>query len=181
MKDFSAINDNELIYLIKNNNEKATLILIEKYKRFIYLKMKELYLRNKEDCYQEGLIILFNSVRTYNEKYNKSFQKYFEILLTNKFIDIKRQQERESSYLVLMEEKELEFCSYLCEDDNNLNFHIDNRFLSKLTFLEKTIFYDYFLQNMTIDEISEKQNMEKKNIYYTIYRIREKIKKYMVK
>ena len=181
MKGLNDINDNELIYLIKNNNERASLILIEKYRKFIYQKMKELYLRNKEDCFQEGLIILFNCVRTYNEKYNKTFQKYFELLLTNKFIDIKRQQERESSYLVLMEEKELEFCSYLCEDDNNLDFNVDNRFLSKLTFLEKTIFYDYFLQNMTIDEIKEKQNMEKKNIYYTIYRIREKIKKYMVK
>ena len=181
MKGFSNINDNELIYLIKNNNEKASLILIEKYKRFIYQKMNDLYLRNKDDCFQEGLIVLYNAVRTYDEKYNKTFQKYFELLLTNRFIDIKRQQECESNYLVLMEEKELDFCSYLCEEDNNLELNIDNRFLSKLTFLEKTIFYDYFLQNMKIDEISKKQNMEKKNIYYTIYRIREKIKKYVVK
>lgn len=181
MKKIIDFNDNELIYLIRNNNEQAQNLLIKKYDKFIHLKIHDMQLKNHEDCFQEGLMVLFNCAKTYNEKYNKTFMKYFETILNNRFIDIKRHQEKDNNYLVLLDEKEIDYCSVLCEDGIKLDFNINDVFLSKLTLMERSVFYDYYLCNMSIDEIANKQKVGKKNIYYVIYRIKGKIKKYMVK
>ena len=181
MNEIIDFNDNELIYLIRNNNEQATNLLIKKYDKYIHLKIHDMQLKNHEDCYQEGLMVLFYCAKTYNEMFNKSFMKYFETLLNNRYIDIKRAQDKESNYLVILDEKEIDYCSILCEDEEKLDFNINDVFLSKLTLIEKSVFYDYYLCNRTINEIANKQKVDKKNIYYVIYRIKGKIKKYMVK
>lgn len=175
-------NDNEIIYLIKSGNEDMFSILIKKYRRFIHGRIYEMNLNEHDDCFQEGLLVLYNAVMTFDDRFNKSFMKYFEKLLNHRLLDIKRMQEREnemmySSYL------ELDNFRAVREDQVLLkrNITIDSSFLVKLTDSERIIFEDYFLNNIPIDEIEKKHNINKKIIYYTIYRIKRKIKKYMVK
>jgi len=181
MKEIINFNDNELIYLIKNNNEQANNLLIKKYENYIHSRIHELGLENHEDCFQEGLIVLFNAVNNFNEDYNKSFTKYFEVLLNNKLIDLKRRQIKESNYFVLMDVFELDYCNYLNEESSLIEYNNCDALIAKLSFVEKSVFYDYFLCNLSIDEIALRQKTNKKNIYYIIYRIKKKIKKYMVK
>ena len=182
MKELIDYNDNELIYLMKNRSEYAYSILLRKYRRFIHGRIYELHLNDHEDCYQEGLVILYNAALSFSEDYNKSFMKYFEQLLNNKLLDIKRSQERENE---AMYSKRLNLDNFRAiREDNTLlkrDITISLSFLSKLTEIEKKIFDDYFLNNMPIMEISKKYNLSRKSIYYTIYRIKRKIKKYMVK
>ena len=52
---------------------------------------------------------------------------------------------------------------------------------AKLTFMEKEIYHDYFEGHLSIDAIAIKQKTDKRIIYNAIYRIKKKIKKYMVK
>lgn len=180
MNKIIDFNDNELIYLIKNNNELANTLLIKKYEKYIHSKIHELHLLNHEDCFQEGLIVLFNAVKTYDEKYNKSFNKFFEHLLNNKLIDIKRIQERESNYFVIMDEYEIEYSHYIC-DSEPIRYFMEDTTWAKLTFMEKEIYHDYFEGHLSIDAIAIKQKTDKRIIYNAIYRIKKKIKKYMVK
>ena len=179
--EYSEYNDNELVYLMKNGNEKAYCILLKKYKRFIHGRIYEMHLHDHEDCFQEGIVCLYNATLSFDDSFNKSFMKYFEQILNNRLLDIKRSQERESeviysSRLNLDNFREVKEESLLLKR----NFIVPKSFYTKLTKKERTVFDDYFLNNIPIDDIAKKNNTNKKSIYYTIYRIRGKIKKYMV-
>ena len=44
---------------------------------------------------------------------------------------------------------------------------------------EKNIFYEYYIEGMSIDDISLKEKIDKQYIYYLIHEIKDKIKKNM--
>lgn len=180
--DYKKYDDNELIYLIKMNNESAWEILVEKYKKFIHMKIYEYNLDNHEDCFQEGIISLYNAARVFDNNFNKSFMKYYENILIHKLLDIKRIQERESEFYTY--DMDLDNCLLLKEDSMTFNDDLlknSELLISKLTSMEKIVYEDYYINNLSIKDISIKNNMKVKNIYYTIYRIKGKIKKYMIK
>ena len=180
--DLTKYNDNELIYLIKSNNESALEALVEKYKKFIHMKIYEYNLDNHDDCFQEGIITLYNASKVFDTNYNKSFMKYFEGVLIHKLMDLKKVQDRENEFYTY--DINLDNVLLLKEDTNTFNNEVlknSELLLSKLTCLEKIIYEDYFVNNLSIKDISIKNNMKVKNIYYTIYRIKGKIKKYMIK
>lgn len=76
-------NDYELIYLIKEGNEKALNLMYQKYSNFIRIKARELgfsYL-DIDDCVQEGLILLTKALIIYDGNFKKSFWSYFNLIL----------------------------------------------------------------------------------------------------
>ena len=46
---------------------------------------------------------------------------------------------------------------------------------------ERIVFNDFYIEELSIDEIAEKEKIDKKYIYYIIFEIRTKIKKNMLK
>ena len=100
MDKYADYNDNEIIYLIKSGNEEAYNFLVEKYSRMIYSRIIQMRLTDAEDCYQEGLIALYDAINSYNIDFNKSFNKYFELVLKNRLIDIKRKNDSEYEYII---------------------------------------------------------------------------------
>jgi RNA polymerase sporulation-specific sigma factor len=161
-------NDYELLYLMDEFDEVAEKIFYEKYtnliKNRIYkFKIKDRY---KEDFLQEGLYMLFIAIRTYNDNYGKSFNKYFDLILKRKFIQI---ISREKNYFYQVDLKN--DVDYLSENEEFI--YEDN---SSFTIMEQKD-YGYLKKNYRQKDISKVLECDIKSVYNCICRIKTKLKK----
>ena len=147
-------------------DEEAERILFEKYTILIKyrvhrFKVKERYV---DDFIQEGLFMLLIAIRTYNEFSNKTFTKYFDLILQRKF---RRLMEQDKNYFYNVD---------LIEDDNILQepcvfvYEYNNDSLSELE--EKVL--KMKRKNYRPKEIAETLKCDVKSIYNCLYRIRNK-------
>lgn len=171
------MNDYELLYLIQCENEIAYNIMMNKYKPLIYSKMKQLNVTEKDDFLQEGLIILDRAINIYSDKYNKTFTKFFEFLLNNRFLDLIKARR---------EIREVEFCEdmYYKEDyeldEETYNYNIE-RFKNMLPENLHIIFDYYFVSNYSANFIANKIKEDVSDVYYKIQKIRRILKKSVLK
>ncbi|MCR5112691.1 MAG: hypothetical protein K6A63_02005, partial [Acholeplasmatales bacterium] len=79
-------NDYELLYLYKEGNERALDILFYKYEHLIETVVNDYmpYGDSRPDMVQEGRIILFNCIKSFNEYIGVTFYSYFVIALRRK-------------------------------------------------------------------------------------------------
>ena len=69
---FIKHNDYEIIFLIREGNDEALTLMFEKYTPLIYKKISKFNLGYEaEDMYQEGLLMLYKSIRFYDFRYFK--------------------------------------------------------------------------------------------------------------
>lgn len=165
-------NDNELLYLIKEESEEAKEILFTKYSFYIKMKIKEMHIERQDydDFFQEGLIALYTAIRKFNENNANSFFTFFDVILKRKFIDLLRKRKRENAYFTYGIAEE-----YLI-DTSNIKENDILEEPTNLTSLEKTVFdkkYRYFLKNT---EIAKELGKSVKSVYSTIERIKKKCK-----
>ena len=170
-------NDNELLYLIGENNDDAKDILISKYKPLVLKYIKKNLIKQEEfdDYYQEGMLCLIKAINTYNEMYSYSFNSYFELILKRKFIDlIKKKKSQESiSYSDELEEYVVDYLSIINDDRNNF-IEENNVKLSKFELLVYQYKCIECLKPAKIAKILEK---DIKQIYDAINRIKIKTAK----
>ena len=102
-------NDYELLYLMSEFDEEAERILFEKYTNLIKARIRKFGVkpRYKEDFVQEGLYMLVVAVRTYNELSNKTFNKYFDLILQRKFLKIIQKEKNYYNDVDLREEENI--------------------------------------------------------------------------
>ena len=83
------INDNELIYLIKENDEYSMKLLFNKYKPIVYKICSTYFIKMKNygvefnDLIQEGYFALYRASCTYNSNSNVKFFTYFGNCIRN--------------------------------------------------------------------------------------------------
>lgn len=164
---YFVMNDYELIYLIQEEHDDHALrFMFLKYHKFIWKHVHLLNVSSKDsdDFHQEGVLMLFKAIKTFNEKFNKTFTRYFELILKRHFYQLKRSL---PTYILY---EHTDFCkgvSYIEEEPVFLDLKSD---------LEQMIYEHYFQQRKPIDEIVSLTNYTKKQIYNSIYRIKEKYK-----
>lgn len=80
--DYKKYNDNELIYMVQENDENSVSILLNKYKP-ILLKISNEYYRKYngniyefDDFYQESLIAFYKALHMYDDNRNALFYTY---------------------------------------------------------------------------------------------------------
>jgi RNA polymerase sporulation-specific sigma factor len=162
-----VMNDYELIYLIQSNHDHIALdFLYHKYEKFIWKNVHLLNIDEKEfdDFFQEGNLMFLKAVKTFNEEKNKSFTRYFELILKRQFY-----------YLVgRLPKYELneELCLYLGANPVKEEL-LDIDFKSEL---EAQVYDLHFVNNKQIKEIASLLETDSKSIYNAIYRIKEKYK-----
>ncbi|MGL4949869.1 MAG: hypothetical protein ACRC5M_05765 [Anaeroplasmataceae bacterium] len=170
---FSSINDYELIYLINDMNEKALELMYKKYSYLINKKVYEmgLNLNYKDDFMQIGYISLNTALNTFNEKYNKSFFKYYELILRR---DLIRHNIKFSKYDLSVEDDVIDYIA--CEDKVEFNekFDIDTSIFNKIELL---VFNDIYVYNLSYDEIVLKHKITKKYLYNRIEAIKLKLRR----
>ncbi|MGI6329474.1 MAG: sigma-70 family RNA polymerase sigma factor [Bacilli bacterium] len=87
MMNYKDYNDYELLYLIQDNNERATELLYEKYRFIVELKAKKKvrYAKGKgldyNDLVQEGMIGLSEAIRDYRDDRNAKFSTFANLCI----------------------------------------------------------------------------------------------------
>jgi RNA polymerase sporulation-specific sigma factor len=162
-----VMNDYELIYLIQSNHDHIAFdFLYQKYEKFIWKNVHLLNIDEKEfdDFFQEGNLMFLKAVKTFNEEKNKSFTRYFELILKRQFYQL----------IARLPKYELneELCMYLGsshkeEDSLQMDFKSE---------LESQVYDLHFINNRQIKDIVILLKTDSKAIYNAIYRIKEKYK-----
>ena len=110
--------------------------------------------------------MLFIAIRTYNDNFGKSFNKYFDLILKRKFIQI---ISREKNYFYQVDLKD--DVDYLSENEE---FVYEDT--SAFTIMEQKI-YEYLKKNYRPKDISKALECDIKSVYNCICRIKAKLKK----
>jgi RNA polymerase sporulation-specific sigma factor len=177
--DFRNYNDFEIIDLINQGNEEALELMFGKYKWLVAKKISSFNLTDEyDDCFQEGMIVLYKSVVKFNDAKNKSFTRFFESNLEHHFISIIRSRRRKIRFLneklPMLVDDEVNETEREVYTEQDIFAAID-----KLSPLEKSIFTGKFIQNKDAQTIAGEQNIPIKKVYNAVDRIRQKIKMHL--
>lgn len=85
--DYKLINDYELIYLIKEGNETAYLLLFKKYELYLWKIAKDFigYNEKMEDLVQEGRILMNTCIYAYKSDLGISFFSFVTLCLRREY------------------------------------------------------------------------------------------------
>jgi len=161
-------NDYELIYLYKNTQDDDIFqIMIQKYSPLIWKNIHQMYIEPKDydDFYQEGIILLHQAMLTFDDTKNKTFTRYFELILVRRFVYLKNK----TKSLILYPKPEL-FESVYEENFDSIQEP------ENLAPLEKKIYDNYFLEKKIVTTIAAELKISEKSVKNAIYRIKKKMK-----
>lgn len=180
---YGGYNDYELLYLARENSEEAIDIIFDKYNNFI---IKKAYgfknILNFDDLCQEGKMVLSKAIQNFDEVYNKTFTRYFEMLVNHRFIDLARIRQREKRFLEFNDEivNNYQMNFYNKIDQLVLKETVEINYQKLSTFEKKVFIYKYF-KNMKVLEISNKLQTNPINISNAIQRIKRKLRNNFLK
>ena len=201
--DYKGYNDNELVYLCHENNEDATNIIINKYKKQILITLKEYRKKynivgiETADLYQEALLGLLRAINTYKEDKDVTFYTYANVCIKKSIINaIKKTFEKKSRILnnsysldKLINNSESNLYEIFKDESSDPDKLIIDResvdefvkkLESKLSKSEIEIF-ELKLKGLKNNEISSIIDKDKKYIENTMFRITKKYKELMNK
>lgn len=163
------LNDYEIIYLIRSENDEIALKhLITKYEKMIYKIIHQSGVEKKyhEDFYQEAIILLAHIVQTFDEYKDKSFTRFFELVLKRRFQRLKQKNDK----FIL-----IEFLGQTLSRDYRVNHEnglILNEKSSTLSSIEKVCYKLYFIKHLKPKEIARVLEMDIKKVYNLIYALK---------
>ena len=191
------LNDNELIYMIRQRNEKAFAFLVNKYQVEIRRWLRHILrtyprYQDQEDFYQIALLKLHESIDDYKAD-QSSFHNYYFKVLKHTTVDMIRSMNtysrRQDKYMVSLDmhiqEGETNYrlmdmiVDEIPADEDEQEEHIKENVLytqKRLNPLEvdilslRTLGYSY-------DQIAEKLNIPKKKVDNTLCKIRKRKKR----
>ncbi len=163
-------NDYELLYLIKGENDQIALqYLFNKYEKFVWKIIHTLQIHEKErvDFMQEGRLMFYKAIQTFDEYKNKTFTRYFELILKRHYYQLKN---RLPKYI---------FDEYIINQQSGYYLEEDySDFLYNCSAFEQQIFQLYFIENKSVKNVQNHVKCSIKQIYNAIYRLKEKYKNY---
>lgn len=166
-------NDYELLYLMNEFDEEAEKIFYDKYLAMIKSNVSKLNIndRYKEDYIQEGLYMLMVAIRTYDANSEKTFNRYFEMILVRRLKRLICKERRYLNNVDLIEDEHT-----LCEPETFVYMSDDETEESFLSGLEKQVLV-LKEKNYRPKDIAEVLKCDVKSIYNCLYRIKEKTKR----
>lgn len=171
---FKDLNDYELLYLIKEGNEKAYWLFLKKYEPFIVKLSKRFYSIYDDDFLYDGYLILNEAINKYDEKYNKTFYKFFELLLARYYCKFIRKSSMENvalnEYYYRLTLSKRRSYDERVELAKGEIYNIKDELL-------KNIILEYIYSDQTITTICKKYNYNVKNVYNKLYEIKNKLNK----
>lgn len=148
--------------------------MLEKYENLIRSKIYRfnIYRSQHDDFYQEGCLSLLEAIRKFDPKFNKSFTRFFELLLVRKFMTLLKKANKPLA--ILSEEIINTIRVEETKTDYITNNHIEKAF-EVLTEKEFDVFYEFYVHNKKIGFITKKFGMNDKRVYNALYRIKLKL------
>lgn len=105
---YNSLTDEKLVSLIKEGDNQAFSILLDKYKDLLNVKASKYYINGaeKEDTIQEGMIGLFKAIKNFDESKQNSFKTFANICVERQLITAIKSSNRQkhqplNSYLSL--------------------------------------------------------------------------------
>ena len=186
--------DNELTYLLKDNNEIAQDILYEKYKFIIdsilnkYRRVFLAYNIDLDDVRQEANLAFSNAINTYDENKEASLNTFITLCVERKVRTIIKSYETvkskvRSETISLNNNDELNLENLIGDETYEPSKTIEN--IDMLKYINKEVknllskseleVYNLLIQGLNYQEIANNLNKKPKQIDNTIQRIRKKI------
>ena len=193
-----STNDEELLFEIKNGDEKALEELINNYKEIVNMKIGKYFIigAEKEDIFQEGMIGLYKAIKSYDPDKQNSFKTFANLCIERQLITAIKTSNRQ---------KHLPLNSYLSlnnnayDDENNVSLIdifnsktiedpldtitkkeyyklVEDKIEATLSDFEKEVLNSY-AKGESYVKIAEKLNAPVKSIDNAIQRIRKKAAK----
>lgn len=167
-------NDNELLYLFSEGVEEAEEILFKKYVGLINKRISSFKIqsRDKDDFFQEGMMMLVIAIKTYSDRYNKTFNKYFDLILQRRFIKLLKKDANYFYKVTLVDDYTSlpllnEPWEYEYENEINISTGLFSDF-------EKEVF-EALKKGLKPKKIAQNLKSDVKSIYNCIYRLKNKI------
>jgi RNA polymerase sigma factor (sigma-70 family) len=185
-------NDEELIYMVRENDEEAWKIIMEKYEpllkylAFYYQKTYGVKASiDHEDLLQEMRLTLYKAIRMYKTDENNRFYPYLSASLKNTCNDYyKRRYKRYQKEFLVADISKYELCE---EQDPLLSTYYDyyltellKDFNTKLNAQDSAIFL-LKLSSMAYQDIAKILDINTKKVDNSIFRTKQKLKKYLKK
>jgi RNA polymerase sigma factor (sigma-70 family) len=154
--------------------------MVNKYEYFIAKKIRSFNLiKVYEDIYQESLMVLYKSCMKFDESFNKSFMRFFELNLNNRFISLKNKDNKYGEFLsnklhLLCDNLVTEAPKYYITDDELMAAN------ESLSSFEKEVFQLKIINKNDIKKTAEILKCSEKKIYNALDRIKKKIKLYLM-
>ncbi len=155
--------------------------MVDKYKFMIAKKIGKYNLGYMyDDLFQEGLMILHKSLKSYDPIYKKTFTRYFEMNYERRLITIMKKKTRKKQ-IASESERLLSDMMVLREDKNKYCYRSSeiNRAYKRLSTFEKRVFKRRVVDKMKPSEIADTEGCGIKKVYNAIERMKKKIKKHL--
>lgn len=164
---YAGYNDYELIYLVNEGSERALNVLYQKYNIYIY-KVASKYIPRgdkRNDLVQEGLMLLNQSIKKFNSKFDVNFYTYFSIVLRR---GLSRVLKNGYYYPNDICNNELVFYEPALMD-NSFNVNMFKKYITDE--IDINIYDECILGNLNVKAFSEIYNLN----YSEVYRRRKAI------
>jgi len=168
---FNDYNDYELIELIKENNEEAIDIMYQKYEGLIKNRVNRFKIKPSmfEDFVQEGRLALNKAIHTYKMDSNKTFNKFFDMVLQRRFITLLKQNQKDFYNIVYVDD----VFSLIQEDPHeSLKDPLDENLMTEL---ERKVYRYRFIEQFKPREIAQMLKIDPKQVYNACNRIKKKV------
>ena len=181
---YKNVNDYEVIYMIRENDEDSEKLMYEKYSPLLYKYVNKYYSLvshriTYEDLVQETRIALDNAIKTFNENSDVLFYTYVSICIERHLLTYCRNVNSNKHYILnnsvldeFIEEKYVNDMSCLDILINNENF-ISMK--NKLSFIDSNIF-ELKYNGFTYNEIAILLDISYRYLMYRLRIIRDRLK-----
>ena len=189
--------DNELLYLVSENNEDASNLLFEKYKYIVDITVNK-YVRSayalnvdKDELYQEAMVGYADAIRSFNDQKDSQLRTFISLCVerrlqnfirNNNTNKVKMLKDAYSFDTILMDDitladivgNEKDNPERIKEEDEALN-KLREKIDEVLSPSEKQVF-ELLINDFSNDDIAAILGINVKKVYNTTSRIRMKIK-----
>ncbi|MCM3760681.1 sigma-70 family RNA polymerase sigma factor [Alkalihalobacillus oceani] len=174
------ISDQVLLEKIKNGNDHAFRLIVEKYRtelfRVIYAILRDQ--KDAEDATQEVFIKIYHSLPTFE---NQGFKTWMTRIAVNHAIDMKRKRERRreeiteplASQAAVSARDHVEAEVMLTEKQRLVRKKLD-----QLPSSYREVVYDFYIAEKSYQQMAEEQQVQVKTIETKLYRARQWMKKH---
>lgn len=177
---YRKLNDFEVINRIKQGDDEAFQLLVNQYKYLIAKKIRQFNLAyDYDDCFQEALILLHKSVMVFDDGYNKTFTRYYELNLTRYLISYKK---KNNHYFDFINYKLPKYANHIYEEPRKYQYLDDEirRALEELSAFEKEVYQTKIINHHSVRQTAKILKTNEKRIYNALDRIKKKIKTHLM-
>ncbi|MGM9969212.1 MAG: hypothetical protein ACI35S_02320 [Anaeroplasma sp.] len=168
---FINYNDYYLLYLISEGSEIAYIYLFKKYDSLIHKLIIDYYPfgDKRDDLLQEGRLVIFNSLKCFNEYHNISFYSYVLISLKRRF---RRLLDNDYYHMPVFSEYQISSYEHHSIYRGSLFFQDE---------LSIKIYDECILGNLKLKNFAKKYNIPYSKLYYKYSNMKKHLKEELLK